>query len=43
MVYVTLPGVSIVILNSYEIAQELLSKRLNTTGGRNGGYMFTQM
>ena len=32
--YLELPGISMVVLNSYEVAQELLGKRTNTTSGR---------
>jgi hypothetical protein len=32
-----------VVLNSYEIAQELLGKRPNTTSGRNMGYMMRKV
>ncbi|KIM28308.1 hypothetical protein M408DRAFT_23712 [Serendipita vermifera MAFF 305830] len=39
IVSVELPGTSMVILNSYEIAQELLNKRPNSTARRNNGYM----
>jgi hypothetical protein len=39
IVYAPLPGMSIVILNSYEAAQELLSKRPNSTSGRHIGYL----
>jgi cytochrome P450 len=34
-----MPGVSMLNINSIELAQELLGKRTNTTGGRKIGYM----
>lgn len=34
-----MPGVSMLNINSIEVAQELLGKRTNTTGGRKMGYM----
>jgi hypothetical protein len=43
IVYLELPGVSMVVLNSYEVAQELLWKRTNSTSERKIGYMMTQM
>ncbi|KIM28307.1 hypothetical protein M408DRAFT_69816 [Serendipita vermifera MAFF 305830] len=43
IVYVELPGTSMVILNSYEIAQELLNKRPNSTARRNIGYMMLEV
>ncbi|PVF92950.1 cytochrome P450 [Serendipita vermifera] len=39
IVYAPLPGMQIVVLNSYEAAQELLSARPNSTAGRRIGYM----
>ncbi|PVF93462.1 cytochrome P450 [Serendipita vermifera] len=39
IVYAPVPGLSMVILNSYDVAQELLTKRPNSTGGRKGGYL----
>ncbi|PVF93582.1 cytochrome P450 [Serendipita vermifera] len=39
IVYSPLPGNEIVILNSYEVTQELLSKRPSSTAGRNLGYL----
>lgn len=39
IVYAPLPGMSIVVLNSYEIAQELLLKRPSSTAGRRIGYL----
>ncbi|PVF92949.1 cytochrome P450 [Serendipita vermifera] len=38
IVYAPLPGMDIVVLNSYEMAQELLSRRPNSTAGRRLGY-----
>jgi len=38
-----LPGLSVVILNTQEAAQELLAKRPNTTSGRKIGYMLRKM
>ncbi|KAG8825364.1 hypothetical protein FRC19_011601 [Serendipita sp. 401] len=43
VVHVALPGISLVILSSYELSQELLSKRTNVTGGRAAGYMVTDI
>jgi hypothetical protein len=34
-----MPGVSMLNINSIELAQELLGRRTNTTGGRKIGYM----
>ncbi|KIM28309.1 hypothetical protein M408DRAFT_23713 [Serendipita vermifera MAFF 305830] len=39
IVSVEIPGMPMVILNSYETVQELLNKRPNTTAGRKIGYM----
>lgn len=39
IVYAPVPGMDVVILNSYEVAQELLAKRPNTIGGRYAGYL----
>jgi hypothetical protein len=39
IVYAPLPGMEIVILNSTEIAQELLNKKRNTTARRQVGYL----
>ncbi|PVF97216.1 cytochrome P450 [Serendipita vermifera] len=39
IVYAPIPGMDVVILNSYDVAQELLSKRPNSTGGRRAGFM----
>lgn len=43
IVSVELPGTSMVILNSYELAQELLNKRPNSTAGRKTGYMVLEV
>jgi cytochrome P450 len=43
VVYVKLPGISMVILNSYEVAQDILSKRPNNTAGRRIGYMVKEV
>jgi hypothetical protein len=43
IVYLELPGISIVVLNSYEVAQELLGKRTNATSGRKIGYMMSEL
>ncbi|PVF97331.1 cytochrome P450 [Serendipita vermifera] len=43
IVYAPLPGVSLLILNSHEVAQELLSKRPNSTAGRSVGYIITDL
>jgi hypothetical protein len=39
IVSVEIPGTPVVIINSYEIIQDILSKRPSTTGGRKIGYM----
>lgn len=43
IVYAPIPGMDIVILNSQEIAQELLAKRPSSTGGRRFGYLLTRL
>lgn len=43
IIYAPIPGNDIVILNSYEVAQELLSKRPSSTAGRNVGYLIELM
>jgi hypothetical protein len=43
IVYAPLPGMDIVVLNSYEIAQEVLSKRPSSTAGREVGYLVTTL
>ncbi|KIM28303.1 hypothetical protein M408DRAFT_23708 [Serendipita vermifera MAFF 305830] len=43
IVSVDVPGTSMVILNSYDIAQELLNKRPNSTARRNIGYMMLEV
>jgi hypothetical protein len=43
VVYVKLPGISLVIVNSYEVAQGVLSTRPNTTAGRRMGYMVKEL
>ncbi|KAG8819985.1 hypothetical protein FRC17_010285, partial [Serendipita sp. 399] len=43
IVHVALPGTSLVIIGSYELSQELLSRRTNVTGGRAVGYMITDV
>ncbi|KIM20898.1 hypothetical protein M408DRAFT_41311, partial [Serendipita vermifera MAFF 305830] len=43
IVSVELPGISMVIINSYDIAQELMIKRPNNTAGRKVGYMFFEV
>ena len=43
VVYVKMPGISMVIVNSYEVAQDVLSKRPNTTAGRRMGYMIKEL
>ncbi|KIM28401.1 hypothetical protein M408DRAFT_140803 [Serendipita vermifera MAFF 305830] len=40
MVHANIPGMRMVILNSYEVVQDVLMKRPNTTAERNNGYMF---
>ena len=43
VVSVEIPGLSMVILNTHDAAQELLAKRPNTTSGRKVGYMALKM
>jgi hypothetical protein len=43
IVYAPLPGMDVVVLNSYEIAQELLSKRFSSTGERRRTYFLVNM
>jgi hypothetical protein len=43
IVYAPVPGMGVVILNSYEVAQELLSKRPSSTSGRHAGYLFIDL
>jgi hypothetical protein len=43
IVYAPVPGMDVVILNSYDMAYELLSKRPNSTGGRRTGYMVLEL
>ncbi|PVF97328.1 cytochrome P450 [Serendipita vermifera] len=43
IVYAPLPGMNMVILNSYDAAQELLSKRPGSTSGRRIGYLVTHL
>ncbi|PVF97215.1 cytochrome P450 [Serendipita vermifera] len=43
IVYAPVPGMNIVILNSYEVANELLNKRPSSTGGRRTGYLLTKL
>jgi hypothetical protein len=43
VVSVELPGLRMVILNSYDVVQELLVKRPNTTSNRNIPYMIAHM
>ncbi|PVF93563.1 cytochrome P450 [Serendipita vermifera] len=39
IVYAPVPGMDVVVLNSYDVARELLAKRPNTTSGRRVGYL----
>jgi hypothetical protein len=39
IVFLQLPGINMVNVNSLHLAHELLSRRANTTGGRRMGYM----
>jgi hypothetical protein len=39
LVYAPVPGMSMVIVNSYEVAQEFLSKRPQSTAGRFVSYL----
>ncbi|PVF93579.1 cytochrome P450 [Serendipita vermifera] len=43
IVYAPLPGMPMIILNSYEVAQELLAKRPNSTAGRRLGYLLSDL
>jgi hypothetical protein len=43
IVYAPLPGMDIVIINSHEIAEELLSKRSSSTGARRPGYLLSDL
>ncbi|KIM19583.1 hypothetical protein M408DRAFT_31100 [Serendipita vermifera MAFF 305830] len=43
IVSIELPGTPMVILNSYEMVQELLNKRPNSTAGRKAGYMVLEV
>ncbi|PVF93578.1 cytochrome P450 [Serendipita vermifera] len=43
IVYAPLPGMKMVILNSHEIAHELLSKRLSSTAGRRVSYLVSEL
>jgi hypothetical protein len=43
VVYAPIPGMNILILNSHEVAQELLSKRPNSTAGRSVGYLVREL
>ncbi|KIM28312.1 hypothetical protein M408DRAFT_329418 [Serendipita vermifera MAFF 305830] len=43
IVSVEIPGASMVILNSYEMVQELLNKRPSSTAGRKAGYMVLEV
>ncbi|PVF93585.1 cytochrome P450 [Serendipita vermifera] len=43
IVYAPIPGMSIVILNSHDIAQELLAKRPSLTAGRRVGYLMLEL
>jgi hypothetical protein len=43
IVYAPIPGINMITLNSYDVAQELLSKRPNTTAGRRITYLITDL
>ncbi|PVF93570.1 cytochrome P450 [Serendipita vermifera] len=43
IVYAPLPGMDIVILNSHEIAEDLLTKRSSSTGARRPGYLLSDL
>jgi hypothetical protein len=43
IVYAPLPGAGHLILNSPDVAQELLGKRPNSTAGRGIGYLVRRM
>lgn len=43
IVYLRMPGVSMVVVNSFEMAYELLSKRGSTTSGRTVPYMAKEL
>ncbi|PVF93573.1 cytochrome P450 [Serendipita vermifera] len=42
IVYAPIPGMKFLIINSHEVAQELLNKRPNSTSGRRFGYLVSQ-
>jgi hypothetical protein len=43
IVYAPLPGMNIIILNSYEITQDFLGKRPSLTAGRYTGYFVLEL
>ncbi|KIM28315.1 hypothetical protein M408DRAFT_23718 [Serendipita vermifera MAFF 305830] len=43
IVHAQIPGLRFIIVNSYAVAQELLTKRPNTTAGRKNGFMFREI
>jgi hypothetical protein len=43
LVYAPLPGQDIIILSSYEVAQDLLLRRQSSTAGRNVGYLASDL
>jgi hypothetical protein len=43
VVSVEIPGVPVIILNSYDTVQDILTKRPSTTGGRKIGYMVVEL
>jgi hypothetical protein len=43
VVSVEIPGTPVLVLNSYDAAQDLLAKHPNTTSGRKIGYMVLEL
>jgi hypothetical protein len=43
IVSVEIPGVPVLVLNSYDAVQNLLTKRPSTTSGRKIGYMVLEL
>jgi hypothetical protein len=39
IVYTAAPGIRLVVINSYDVALQLLAKRPSTTGNRNNTYL----
>ncbi|KIM28408.1 hypothetical protein M408DRAFT_23789 [Serendipita vermifera MAFF 305830] len=43
IVHAQIPGMRVIVVNSYALAQELLTKRPSTTAGRKNGFMFQEI